>query len=75
MAALAGCYVHVFQTCRAAVQSLYDIVGSAAVYRSCPLDQHFRDMATVGQHILAQAKLFDAAGALWFGDDPGNPLL
>jgi alkylation response protein AidB-like acyl-CoA dehydrogenase len=74
-AALAGCYVHVFQTCRAAVQGLYDIVGSAAVYRACPLDRHLRDMATIGQHILAQAKLFDAAGALWFGEDPGNPLL
>jgi alkylation response protein AidB-like acyl-CoA dehydrogenase len=74
-AALAGCYVHVFQSCREAVRCLYDAVGSAAVYRACPLDRHLRDLITTGQHLLAQAKLYDPAGALWFGDEPGIPLL
>jgi alkylation response protein AidB-like acyl-CoA dehydrogenase len=74
-AALAGCYVHVFQSCREAVRSLYDAVGSAAVYRTCPLDRHLRDLVTTAQHLLAQAKLYDPAGALRFGDEPEMPLL
>jgi indole-3-acetate monooxygenase len=65
----------VFQSCREAVRSLYDAVGSASIYRTCPLDRHLRDLVTTGQHLLAQAKLYDPAGALWFGDEPGIPLL
>jgi indole-3-acetate monooxygenase len=74
-AAVASAYVHVFQSCKEAVQLLCDAVGSASVYRSCPLDRHLRDMITISQHLLAQVKLYDAAGKLWFGEEPGLPGL
>jgi indole-3-acetate monooxygenase len=74
-AAVTGCYVHVFQSCKEAVQLLCDAVGSASIYRSCPLDRHLRDMITTGQHLLAQVKLYDVAGKLWFGEESGRPGL
>src|SRR5207248_1172731 len=38
-AALAGSFAYTFQTCRDAVQLLYQEVGSQSVYRGCPLDR------------------------------------
>lgn len=74
-AALGGSYVHVFRSCREAVQTLYDALGTSAIYRSCPLDRHLRDLLTIAQHVLAQPKMLEPIGQLWFGDDPGHPLL
>ena len=74
-AALGGCYVHTFRACLEAVQLLYETVGSTAIYRTCPLDRHLRDLITIGQHILAQTKLLEVVGGMWFGVEPENPLL
>lgn len=74
-AALGGCYVHTFRACLEAVQLLYETVGSAAIYRTSPLDRHLRDLITMGQHILAQTRLLEVVGGMWFGVEPENPVL
>ena len=74
-AALGGSYVHTFRTCLDAVQLLYETVGSAAIYRICPLDRHLRDMITIGQHIVAQVRLLEQVGGMWFGVEPEVPFL
>jgi alkylation response protein AidB-like acyl-CoA dehydrogenase len=75
-AALAGLHGHAVRTCRDAVRILADAVGSASIYRTCPVERHLRDLTTIGQHLLAQARITQLAGALWLGaeqaleDDP-----
>jgi hypothetical protein len=66
-AALAGSYAHTFQTCRDAVQLLYEEVGSQSVYRACPLDRHLRDLVTISQHIMGQTRMLEMAGGMWLG--------
>jgi alkylation response protein AidB-like acyl-CoA dehydrogenase len=74
-AALAGCYGHTLATCRGAVELLVDTVGSAAIFRSCPLEQHLRDLITIGQHFVCQPRLMEVTGALWIGGGDDHPLL
>jgi alkylation response protein AidB-like acyl-CoA dehydrogenase len=75
-AALAGCYRHVLQACLEAVQLLGEAVGSASIYRTCPIERHLRDLMTIGQHIVHQQRFLEAAGGLWMpGADENNPLL
>jgi alkylation response protein AidB-like acyl-CoA dehydrogenase len=70
-AALAGMQPQTAQTCRDAVRLVADTVGSASIYRRTPIERHRRDLETISQHILAQARTFEMAGALWLGADTG----
>lgn len=74
-AALGGCLVHASESCRAAVQLLYETVGSSSIYRSSPLERHLRDLLTIGQHVIGQPRMWEWAGGLWFGEAPEIPLL
>jgi alkylation response protein AidB-like acyl-CoA dehydrogenase len=76
-ARLHGLHGHTLRSCRDAVRTLADIVGSASIYRSCPIERHLRDLTTIGQHVLAQTRSIEAAGALWLGAESvldENPL-
>jgi len=65
-----------FQSGRKVTQMIYDTIGGAAVYAKNPFDRHLRDMTTACQHIVAQAKSIDGAGALLLGVDDGKtPML
>lgn len=68
-AALAGMQPHSARACLDAVRLLADTVGSASIYRTSPIERHRRDLETIAQHILAQARTFEMAGALWLGAD------
>jgi alkylation response protein AidB-like acyl-CoA dehydrogenase len=75
-AALAGAYVHTVRTCRDAVELLADVLGTASVFRSCPIERHRRDLATIAQHITAQPRFLEMIGGLWIeGADIDYPLL
>lgn len=66
-AALTGCFVHTLTTCREAVALLADAVGTTAIQRGSSLERNHRDLITMGQHIMGQAKMREWAGGLWFG--------
>ncbi|MFL6057053.1 MAG: acyl-CoA dehydrogenase family protein [Actinoallomurus sp.] len=65
--ALVGAHMHTIRTCRDAVRLLADVVGSASIYRRCPIERHQRDLTTIGQHLMGQPKIMEMAGALWLG--------
>ncbi|MFB7907312.1 acyl-CoA dehydrogenase family protein [Kitasatospora sp. NPDC056076] len=73
-AALARQYAH--RACREAVQHLYDLVGSSAVYTErTPLDRCLRDVITAGRHVASAERVLDAVGELRLGGDPSSPHL
>ncbi|MET9735771.1 acyl-CoA dehydrogenase family protein [Streptomyces sp. NPDC006458] len=73
-AALARQFAH--RACREAVQLLYDVVGSAAVYTErTPLDRCLRDVITAGRHVASAEKILDGVGDLRLGGDPASPHL
>jgi alkylation response protein AidB-like acyl-CoA dehydrogenase len=74
-AALAGCLVHTVTTCRDAVQLLVETVGTAAIQRGSSLERNLRDLITIGQHLIAQVKMREWAGGLWFGQPAPIPLI
>jgi alkylation response protein AidB-like acyl-CoA dehydrogenase len=74
-AELAGCYVHTLSACREAVQLLVDTVGTAAIQKSCPLERQLRDLTTLAQHVMGQARMWESAGGLYFGRSPSMPVL
>lgn len=76
-ARLRGLHGYTLRSCRDAVRTLADTVGSASIDRRCPLERHLRDLTTIGQHLLAQTRSMETAGALWLRAESAlneNPL-
>lgn len=65
---------HAFRTARSIVTRLYDLLQTSAIYRSSPLDRWLRDTTTMCQHIVAQDRILQTAGAHLLGDRPSFPL-
>jgi len=65
---------HAFRTARSIVTRLYDLVQSTAIYRPSPLDRWLRDTTTMCQHIVAQDRILQTAGAHLLGARPAFPL-
>jgi alkylation response protein AidB-like acyl-CoA dehydrogenase len=65
-----------FESCREAVQLLYDTVGAASIYTErTPLDRYLRDLVTASQHVTAQERMREWVGELRLGGSPSFPFL
>ncbi|MFJ9369693.1 acyl-CoA dehydrogenase family protein [Nocardia sp. NPDC101769] len=73
-AALPLSRLHAFRTAREIVTRLYDLRQTASIYASSPLDGWLRDVTTMCQHIVAQDRILQSAGAYLTGGKPGFPL-
>lgn len=67
--------LNAFRGSRAIVRRLYDLLATASIYRSSPLDRWLRDMDTMCQHFMAQDQIVQSAGAFLLGGTPRNPLV
>lgn len=65
---------HAFRTARSIVTRLYDLLQTSAIYRPSPLDRWLRDTTTMCQHIVAQDRILQTAGAHLLGARPSFPL-
>ena len=64
--------VHAFDACTRAVDILYRIAGSSALYtQKSGLDKKLRDLYATRQHVLANPVTYSAAGRVLVGLDPG----
>jgi alkylation response protein AidB-like acyl-CoA dehydrogenase len=59
-----------FHAVKEAVGTLYEALGTTGVYRRSILDRHYRDIATMAQHVLSQTKTRIPAGRALLGLDP-----
>jgi alkylation response protein AidB-like acyl-CoA dehydrogenase len=73
-AALPLSRLHCFRTARSIVARLYDLLQTASIYRSSPLDRWLRDTTTMCQHVVAQDRILQTAGAHLLGGRPEFPL-
>lgn len=73
-AALPLSRLHAFRTARRVVSRLYDLRQTAAIYRPSPLDRWLRDTTTMCQHIVAQDRILQSAGAYLLGGTPSFKL-
>jgi len=65
---------HAFRTARSIVSRLYDLLQTASIYRPSPMDRWLRDTTTMCQHIVAQDRILQSAGAYLLGGTPCFPL-
>ncbi len=65
---------HAFRTARSIVTRLYDLLQTSAIYRSSPMDRWLRDSITMCQHVVAQDRILQTAGAHLLGGRPTFPL-
>lgn len=65
---LAG--VHAVQSAVEAVDLVYSVCGSSAVYAGSPIERHFRDIQTVRHHGFVCESRFEAVGQVMLGVDP-----
>jgi alkylation response protein AidB-like acyl-CoA dehydrogenase len=73
-AALPLSRLHAFRTARSIVMRLYDVMQTSSIYRPNPLDRWLRDTMTMCQHVVAQDKILQSAGAHLLGSRPSFPL-
>jgi indole-3-acetate monooxygenase len=73
-AALPLSRLHAFRTARAIVSRLYDLLQTTSIYQVSPLDRWLRDTTTMCQHIVAQDRILQSAGAYLLGGKPDFPL-
>ncbi|MFI5916446.1 acyl-CoA dehydrogenase family protein [Dactylosporangium sp. NPDC051541] len=65
---------HAFRTARSILTRLYDLSQTSAIYRPSPLDRWLRDTTTMCQHVVAQDRILQTAGAHLLGGRPAFPL-
>lgn len=65
---------HAADVSREVLVIMYQLAGSAALYRSNPVERLFRDGMALSQHANQSAKFMEAAGRVRLGMDPGLPL-
>jgi alkylation response protein AidB-like acyl-CoA dehydrogenase len=69
--------VNAAQSARQIIRMVYDLLGSTSIYsQRTPLDQLLRDAETFCQHIVAQRKTLEMAGAMLLkADGPQFPFI
>jgi alkylation response protein AidB-like acyl-CoA dehydrogenase len=73
-AALPLSRLHAFRSARSIVSRLYDLLHTASIYRPSPMDRWLRDTTTMSQHVVAQERVLQSAGAYLLGGTPGFPM-
>jgi alkylation response protein AidB-like acyl-CoA dehydrogenase len=73
-AALRAAMTHAADVSRQALVALYEVAGSAALYRSNPIERIFRDGMAALQHANHSAIFLEAAGRVRLGLEPGVPV-
>jgi alkylation response protein AidB-like acyl-CoA dehydrogenase len=63
-------WVHAFRTSRSIVNRLYDLLQTWSINRSSPMDRWLRDTATMCQHLTAQDRILQSAGAYLLDSQP-----
>lgn len=64
---------HAMQGARTIVRRLYDLMATSAIYAT-PMDRWLRDTETMCQHVMAQERIAQSAGAFLLGGTPLFPL-
>ena len=59
------------ELCVEAVDLMYRAAGGSSVYATNPLDRIFRDAHTVHQHITNGPRVYEVAGQMLLGQEPG----
>ena len=62
-----------FSSGKQAVTLLYEALGTTGVYRRSTLDRQMRDVTTMAQHMVSQAKTYAASGRGLLGLTPALP--
>ncbi|MFJ1705018.1 acyl-CoA dehydrogenase family protein [Kitasatospora sp. NPDC088346] len=63
-------WLHAFRTSRTIVDRLYDLLQTWSINRTSPMDRWLRDTATMCQHLIAQDRILQSAGAYLVGGRP-----
>ena len=61
---------HAIQEAKAAVDALYDLAGTDAIFAAGPFERRFRDMHTVAQQIQGRKTHYQVVGAWMLGHPP-----
>jgi alkylation response protein AidB-like acyl-CoA dehydrogenase len=65
----------VTEHCVSAVDLLYRLAGSSAIFQSSPLERCFRDVHTAAQHFQVLENRWETTGRVLLGLEPGSPVL
>ena len=67
--------IHAVTTALAAIDRMYTVAGGSSIYAPSCLQQHFRDMHVVSQHMMVAEPVMELAGRVLLGLDQTAPGL
>jgi alkylation response protein AidB-like acyl-CoA dehydrogenase len=66
---------HAMRAAIEVVNAMYTLAGGSAVYESCPLQRHLRDVHVASQHITVGAGTLETVGQLLLGVEANTATL
>ncbi|WP_235502630.1 MULTISPECIES: acyl-CoA dehydrogenase family protein [unclassified Kitasatospora] len=63
-------WLHAFRNSRVIVARTYDLLQTWSINRSSPMDRWLRDTTVLAQHLVAQDRILQSAGAYLLGGTP-----
>ncbi|QKW18951.1 acyl-CoA dehydrogenase family protein [Kitasatospora sp. NA04385] len=63
-------WLHAFRSARTIVARTYDLLQTWSINRSSPMDRWLRDTTVLAQHLVAQDRILQSAGAYLLGAEP-----
>ncbi|MFJ5231956.1 acyl-CoA dehydrogenase family protein [Kitasatospora sp. NPDC088391] len=63
-------WLHAFRAARDIVARLYDLLQTWSIFRTSPMDRWLRDTTVLVQHLVAQDRILQSAGAYLIGGEP-----
>ena len=61
--------IHAVTTAVGVIDKLYTVSGGSSIYETSCLQQHFRDVHVVSQHMMVQEPVMELAGRVMLGLD------
>ena len=61
---------HALSSCVEAVDLVYSIAGTSAIYTRNPIERHFRDIQTIRHHGFISESRFETVGQVYLGVEP-----
>jgi alkylation response protein AidB-like acyl-CoA dehydrogenase len=65
----------VAENCAEAVDRLFRLSGTTAIFQSSPIERCWRDVHTAAQHFQVQDGRWETAGRILFGLEPNSPII
>jgi alkylation response protein AidB-like acyl-CoA dehydrogenase len=65
---------HAIRQASEVIDTVYDLIGTEAIFTTNPIQRRYQDMAVILQHIQSKLTNYETVGRFFLGLEPAGPL-